>query len=371
MLFCGMENYKIDIFDSVPDPRVSGRCLHKLSDILFIAFCTILSNGEDFMDMVEFGKQRESWLRQIIELPHGIPSHDTFNRVFQIIDPSALQECLAADGSVLLEHVKGQLINLDGKKLRGHSPRSKGAKGLYILNAWAGEQGICLGQEQVDDKSNEIKAIPKILDQVNVSGQIVTIDAMGCQTEIASLIREKKGDYVLAVKENQGGLLEEIEETFEHIPVDQMATEYEKDHGRVESRTCKLINAKDALSSSLLKRWQDLETIIKVEAVRIIAGVKTSSVRYYISSISGQTANFFNAKIRGHWSIENQLHWQLDVTFREDQNRSRTGHAATNLSIMRKMALNRINQMNDKLSKKKRRFRASLNNEYLLQILFD
>ncbi len=366
-----MENCISDIFDQVSDPRVHGRCLHKLSDILFIAFCSLLSNGEDFMDMVEFGKQREDWLNTVLELPNGIPSHDTFNRVFQIIDPEQLKVCLSKDGVELLAHVKGQLISLDGKKLRGVSPKTKGSNGLFILNAWISESCLCIGQQRVDGKSNEITAIPKILDAINIEDQVISIDAMGFQTEVASRIVDQGGDYILAVKLNQGGLHEEMEETFDHIPIDQQSTEYEKDHGRVESRTCSIVSAHTSLSPDMLERWTNLNTLIKIEAIRIIGGVTTSSVRYYITSLQSKAARYFNKSIREHWSIENKLHWHLDVTFSEDQSRARLGNAAENLSILRKMALQKISQMTDKLSKKKRRFRASLNNLYLIDIILN
>ncbi len=366
-----MENCISDIFDQVADPRVQGRCLHKLSDILFIAFCTFLSNGEDFMDMVEFGRQREDWLKDVLELPNGIPSHDTFNRIFQLIDPEQLKGSLSKDGAELLKEVKGQLINLDGKKLRGVSPKTKGTNGLFILNAWASESCLCLGQQKVDGKSNEITAIPKILDEINIEGQVISIDAMGCQTEVASRIVDDGGDYILAVKLNQGDLHEEVQETFAHIPLDQKAVEYEKDHGRIESRTCSIVSAQVSLSPNMLERWTNLNTIIKIEATRITGELSTTSIRYYISSLASKSAQYFNHAIRKHWSIENNLHWHLDVTFGEDHSRARTGKAAENLSILRKMALQKISQMTDKLSKKKRRFRASLNNLYLIDIILN
>ena len=215
-----MENKVSEIFSQVPDPRVVKRCDHKLVDILFIAFCTLLSNGEDFEDMVEFGRQRQDWLRTILELPEGIPSHDTFNRVLQLVDSEALSECLQSDGAGLLESVKGQLINFDGKKIKGANPRSRGNKGLWILSAWVSDKRLCIGQKKVDDKSNEITAIPELIDELNLQGSIVSIDAIGCQVEIAEKIRDSEADYLLAVKENQADLLEEIREAFEHSPLE-------------------------------------------------------------------------------------------------------------------------------------------------------
>ncbi len=261
-----------DLFAGVPDSRVVNRCSHKLSDILFIALSTLICNGEDFEDMVEFAHQRYDWLSTILELPDGIPSQDTFNRVLQRIEPKALQKCLSEDGQVLLDTLNEKQINLDGKKIRGVWPTSKGNNGLYILSAWVNENNLCVGQSRVEDKSNEITAIPELLDTLHIQGATISIDAIGCQKAIAAKIVDKQAEYLLSLKKN-------------------------------------------------------------------------------------------------HWSIENQLHWHLDVTFGEDASRARLQNAPENLNILRKIALQRITQMKDKLSKKKRRYRASLNNDYLKQVL--
>jgi len=356
------------IFSKVSDPRVEGRCDHRLSDILFIAFCTLLSNGEDFEDMVEFGKQRRDWLAEILYLENGIPSHDTFNRVLQIIDPEQLSELLSEDASGLLDHVRGKLISLDGKKMRGVSPTSRGNKGLYILSAWVGEHRLCLGQKRVNDKSNEITAIPELIDALDIEGGIVSIDAMGCQTQIATKIISSKADYLLAVKENQGGLYEEVTHPLSWSSVKKVDEQWEYDHGRYETRSCQMVEAAKVLSPLVLSKWEGLQTIVKIISERTIKGVSTSHTRYYISSQT-ESMSFYNESVRNHWGIENQLHWHLDVTFKEDANRSRSGNAPVNMNILRKMALQKIARMKDKLSLKKRRFRASMNVKYLYKVL--
>jgi len=357
----------LDIFSEISDPRVEGMCLHKLEDILFIGLCTLLSNGEDFVDMVEFGKQREEWLRTVLELPHGIPSRDTFNRLFRSVEPGELKKCLGNDGQLFIDTVKGKLINFDGKKLKGANPKSKGNKGLYIVNAWVSENKICIGQEKVEDKSNEIKAIPKLLDQIDIEEAIVSIDAMGCQREIADKIIVKKADYILSVKGNQETLHNEIMGAFEQHPHSYKSRQADKGHGRQETRTCYTLSA-NKLSKETKEKWKNVSKIIKLDSVRIVKGVTKTESRYYISSRK-ESAEKFNELIRGHWGIENNLHWHLDVTFKEDACRARTGFAAENLSVMRKIALHRLKLFEDKKSLKKKRFNACLNLDYLLEIL--
>lgn len=357
-----------NIFSKVADPRVESRCLHRLIDILFIAFCTLLSNGEDFGDMVEFAEQRIGWLSEILDLPNGTPSHDTFNRVLQLIEPEQFALCLAEDAAGLIEGVKGKLVSFDGKKMKGVSPKSRGNKGLFILSAWVGENRLCIGQTKVGDKSNEISAIPELIEILDLEGSTVSIDAIGCQVEIAEKILDASADYLLAVKENQGSLFGEVSDGFIWKSARQFDETWEYDHGRHEVRKCQAISAGEFLSPVLLSKWTGVETLVKIEATRTIDGATTSNTRYYISS-EAQGEAFYNAAVRGHWGIENHLHWHLDVTFSEDANRSRTGNAPQNLNILRKMALHRISIMGDKLSLKKRRFRASMNVEYLRKVL--
>jgi predicted transposase YbfD/YdcC len=357
------------IFATVADPRVPGRCLHQLSDILFIGLCTLLSHGEDFEDMVAFAEERLEWLKTKIALPNGVPSHDTFNRVFQIIDPKQLNQALAQDGQALIEHVAGQLICFDGKKLRGVSPHSRGTGGLYVLNAWASDQQLCIGQQIVGDKTNEITVIPELLGELSIQGSTISVDAIGCHTHIAEQIVAAQADYILAVKGNQGDLLEEVSESFQHSALDGVDEEWEYDHGRFENRRCSIIAASAALSPVLRERWPSIQTLIKIDATRQTNQATSQQSRYYISSRSDKSAAEFSQLIRSHWSIENQLHWHLDVTFAEDASRARRGNAPQNLSALRKMALHRVAKDDSKLSKKKRRFKAAMNLNYLEKIL--
>jgi len=363
-----MEHLIDSIFSKVEDPRQQGRCLHRLKDILFIALCTLLSNGEDFEDMVEFANQRYDWLQNILELSNGIPSHDTFNRVLQLIDPEQLMSCLQADGEILIQSIAGKLVSFDGKKLRGVSPKSRGNKGLYILSAWVGEHRICIGQKKVKDKSNEIDAIPDLIEMLDLEGCTVSIDAIGCQVDIAEKIINAKANYLLAVKKNQKDLYEEISDDFTWAGAKEFNETWEYDHGRYEIRRCYIAPASEFLSPIQLERWTGVKTLVKIIAQRTIDGVTTSQTRFYISSDEKDNA-FYNENVKGHWGIENHLHWHLDITFNEDASRSRRGNAPENLNILRKMALHRISKVKSKLSLKKRRFRASMNTHFLEKII--
>ncbi len=359
-----------DLFSRVPDPRVVNRCSHKLSDILFIALSTLICNGEDFEDMVEFAHQRYDWLSTILELPDGIPSHDTFNRVLQRIEPKALQKCLSEDGQALLDTLNEKQVSLDGKKLRGVSPTSRGNSGLYILSAWVGENNLCVGQTKVEDKSNEITAIPELLDSLDIQGATISIDAIGCQKEIATKIVDKQAEYLLSLKKNQKQTFEQVEDSFRFSGSAYFDEEWEYDHGRYETRKCTLIKLSDAeQKNEIFSQWKDLRHLVRIQASRQTSKGTTYETRYYLSNATLSDPAYFNKVVRGHWSIENQLHWHLDVTFGEDASRARTQNAPENLNILRKIALQRITQMKDKLSKKKRRYRASLNNDYLKQVL--
>jgi predicted transposase YbfD/YdcC len=358
-----------EIFSTIPDPRVMGRCLHKLSDILMIALCTLIADGEDFEDMAVFCEEKEVFLRSFLELPNGLPSHDTINRVFQLIDYQCLDSCLGLYGKELLSIVAEKQICIDGKKLRGVTPTKRGNQGLYILNAWVSENRLCIGQYKVEDKSNEIVALPVLINQLDIKDSTVSIDAIGCQKEIAKTIRGKEAHYFLSVKKNQPDLFEEVSEAFTCNKVIEDTAQWTYDHGRYEQRHCALLCAREVLGPNLLAQWVDLETLIQITAQRTIKGVKTQEIRYYISSDKCNKPLYFNSLALGHWSVENHLHWHLDVTFNEDACRVRTKNAPLNLSTLRKIALQKIGQMSDKKSFKKRRFKAALNDEYLLEVL--
>lgn len=364
-----------EIFSPVKDIRVKNRCLHKLEDILFISLCTLIANGEDFPDMVLFGEQKEDWLRQYIDLPNGIPSVDTFIRVLELINPSELSTCLERHGLMLFncisDGLEGKQINFDGKKLKGASPKSRGNKGFFILSAWVSDYHISIGQVKVNSKSNEITAIPELLDELTdncLKGNTVTIDGIGCQVNIVEKIIAKGADYLLAVKNNQKGLKTEIEDGFKLLKAISDDEQWEYDHNRYEVRKCEILRAKDVLHPETLSKWVGIQTLIKIEATRIINGIKYTQTRYYISS-EDLNAKAYNENTRGHWSIENHLHWHLDVTFKEDACRLRSENAPLNLNILRKFALMKLKQMDEKTSLKKRRYRASLNDDYLEKVL--
>jgi predicted transposase YbfD/YdcC len=357
-------------FQDVPDPRVVGRCTHLLSDILLIALSTYLTGGSDYQDMYLFGKERGLQLKgSLLRLPNGAPSADTYERVFKSLASNSLMDCLDAYGKEILGCLVEKQIVLDGKALRGVSPTSKGNSGLYILNAWVSENSICVGQCKVEDKSNEITAIPKILDSLDIEDAVISIDAMGTQTKIVEQIREKNGHYLLAVKGNQKELLEDIECAFKTHRGYHHAQEIDYGHGRIETRCCSILPAKDYLMQENLFPWKDIATLVRIEATREIKGTITKEIRYYISDESILNAAYYNSLVRGHWAIENKLHWHLDVTFREDHCRTRIGNAPENLSTIRKFALQIISNANDKLSLKKRQYKAALDTGYLKKLL--
>jgi predicted transposase YbfD/YdcC len=364
-----MKEKIVEIFEAVTDPRIKGRSLHKLSDILMIALCSLLADGEDFEDMVVFGEEKEDFLRTFLELSNGIPSHDTFNRIFQIIDYQELSKCLGVHGEDLLSFVAEKQISIDGKKARGVSPTSRGNKGLFILSAWVNENRFCIGQQKVEDKSNEITAIPLLLERLELTDSVVSIDAIGCQKEIAKTIRSKEAHYFLSVKGNQKDLFEEVSEAFQHNKSIVGQSEWEYNHGRFEERECSILDAKQVLSPLLLSQWKDLETVVRIVAKRTIGKKTTTETRYYISDEKIDKPKYFNGLARGHWGIENHLHWHLDVTFNEDKCRARSKNAPLNLSTFRKLALFLIEKKKDKLSLKKRRYKAALNDDYLLEVL--
>jgi predicted transposase YbfD/YdcC len=360
----------------IPDPRRPwGNLRHNLDSILVIGLATLLCNGYDFEDMELFGWEREAELRKFLDLPNGIPDESTFFRVFQRVDPKALSASLyswLAEASLMQD----ASINIDGKTMRGSG--KGGGNGDHVVSAWVGGEQIVLGQLTVDEKSNEIAAIPKLLKLLDLHGATVTIDAMGCQTEIAKTIIEKGGNYILAVKDNHKILHEEIREYFdglEHgdikeLPEDVWKTDEERKHGRVEQREVRSVTDIGWLEGKA--NWPDLSTIIQYRSFR--NGEMTD--RYYISN-ADMSAEEFYQHIRGHWSIENQLHWSLDVIFREDASLVSKGHAAENLNILRKTALSLLRAAENprkkgkrKMSGPKKRFTASMNPDYMFAVLF-
>jgi len=335
-------------FSILPDPRVDRSKKHRLIDILFIAVCTIICGGETFTDMELFGEAKQEWLRTLLELPHGIPSHDTFGRVFSLLDPQAFGECFLRWSGALHEATKGEVIALDGKTLRHSFDAATGQSALHLVSAWASENGLTLGQLKVDGKSNEITALPALLKLLDVKGCVVTMDAMGCQKELASQIVQQGGDYVLCLKGNQGSLHEEtryfFEEakkmTFQEVPHHYHET-VEKDHGRIEIRRCWMVEEVAIQWLERKDQWPGLASIAAVEAERRIGKKTTKETRYFISSLRGSVKQLAEAA-RKHWGIENSLYWVLDVTMNEDNSRIRKDHAPENMALLRRLALNLI-----------------------------
>jgi predicted transposase YbfD/YdcC len=299
-------------FASIPDPRVVGRCDHLLSDILLIAICTYLTGVSDYQDMHLFAKERADRLSGLLVLPNGVPSPDTFERVFKRLDGKAFEQCLHHYGQSLLSDLREKQLILDGKKLKGASPTSLGNSGLYLLNAWVSENKFCIGQKQLKDKSNEITAIPELLVSIDITGTIVTIDAIGTQRNIAAQIRSKDAHYLLSVKGNQQELLDDMECAFKTHKGYDYYEELDCGHGRIETRKCSILRAKDYLLEENILAWKDISTLVKVESIREINGLQRKYIRYFISNQDMDKARYYNSLVRDHWSIENSLHWHLD-----------------------------------------------------------
>ncbi len=311
-----------------------------MEDIVFITIAAVVSGSETWYDIEEFAILRQQWLEEILELPHGIPSHDTFNRFFSCLDPSEFEEAFSSWTDSICKRVRGDFIGIDGKTMRG--TRGTNLTAAHIVSAWSDSNSLVLGQLKVDKKSNEIKAIPQLLDKLMLTGNTVTIDAMGCQREIAEQIITKEADYVLALKENQKRLFEETLESFAYLKPTGIDVSVDSGHGRVETRKCYIINDLSMLLSHEDKSWAGLKSIVKIESEHFIksTGEIQSQSRYYISSL--EEAEKINQAVRRHWGIENKLHWVLDVVFNEDKQRSRTMFAAQNQAIINKVALNLI-----------------------------
>lgn len=357
-----------EYFESLPDPRIDRTKLHKLSDILFITIAAVLSGCDDWNDIELYGETKQEWLRQYLELPHGIPSHDTFNRVFAALDTSALQECFFNWVQSIAGLTKGDVVSIDGKRLCGSGQNGSKAM-IHMVSAWSEANALVLAQVKVEDKSNEITAIPSLLEVLALKECIVTIDAMGCQKHIASAIVKKEADYILAVKGNQASLLEDIKEAFAQSQPKSEAVQLNVDHGRIEKRTCRTIAATEWICKAA--QWEGLQTLIEITAQRTnkSSGETHTEVRYYISSLAAE-ASSFNKAIRSHWGIENNLHWTLDVVFSEDQSLKRAGHAAENFALITRIALNLLKRdTSTKASMKNKRHKAGWDNNYLIHLL--
>ena len=361
-------------FSVLEDPRPDHTRRHKLIDIMTIAICGVICGADSWVELEQFGKSKEEWLKGFLELPNGIPFHDTFGRVFALLDAQQFRDCFLAWVQAVSAVTRGQAIAIDGKTLRRSHDKSLGKSAIHMVSAWASENRLVLGQTKVAEKSNEITAIPELLALLDISGCIVTIDAMGCQKEIARLIIEDSGDYVLALKENQGQLYREVKELFEDEGLVASEGDFHetvnKGHGRLEHRRCWSIADQEYISYLNLKgEWRGLRSVAKVTGERRIGEKVSIESRYYISSLPGGAEQLLRA-VREHWGIENSLHWVLDIAFREDESRVRKGHGPENLATMRHMALNLLRrETSSKGGVKARRLRAGWDETYLLKVL--
>jgi predicted transposase YbfD/YdcC len=360
----------LTLLEEVPDPRVTATVDHDLPDILTIALCTILCGGDSFYDMEEFGEVRLGWLRTFLRLRNGAPTHDTYNRVFQALDPEQFGDCLLRWTQSVRAVLGGEVVALDGKTLR--RALNKGEDPRVIVSAWATQSGLLLGQRKVKNKSNEITAVPELLRALQLAGCIVTADALHCQKNIAKEIREADAEYVLALKGNQGTTFAEVksflDDAIQRNEVHLVKLETtDKEHGRLEVR--RYWQTEQLAWFADRKEWEGLQSVGVVEARRTIHGKESVERRYYLSSLKNDVDQFARA-VRGHWAVENSLHWVLDVVFGEDDSRARSGHAAENLAATRRLVVNLLRR--DKTCKrsiKGKLLRAAIDPDYLKLIL--
>ena len=360
-------------FADLKDPRVEGKTRHLLIDILVIAICSVISGASGWEHMQIFGESKRKWFASSLELPNGIPSHDTFRRVLSRINSKKFQECFVSWIQSVSKAVEGEVVPIDGKTLRRSHDSKSNKAAIHMVSAWASKNRLVLGQVKTEEKSNEITAIPELLKLLNIKGCIVTIDAMGCQKKIASRIIDQGGDYVLGLKRNQDALLDAVKNIFSEAEMKTLKCDQfdfyqtkNKDHGRNEIRSHITTSARDIPMAS---QWKGLQTIGIVISEREEKGEKATQCRYYISSLQNN-AELFAKAVRSHWGIENSLHYVLDVTFREDECRIRKGNAPENFAVLRHIARNLLQQEKTKMSIKQKQLRSGWDDKFLTKVLF-
>ena len=366
---------RIERLSELDDPRCPGKVEHRLIDILVIAVCAVIACAESWEDIALYGRSKLDWLRQFLALPNGIPSHDTFRRVFMLIDLNAFEACFTAWVRGITPLGEQEVVAIDGKTVRRSFDRGREQSPLHLVSAWASEQGLVLGQRRVDDKSNEITAIPELLDVLTLEHTLVTLDAMGCQKAVAQRILERQADYLLVLKANHGNAYEAVQShfdshCFEHdADLRPVVDAFDDSHGRLVRR--RVFVSLKAVTLPALADWPGLRTVLAVESIRSIngSGKVEADIHYFLSSSSAEAPVLAQA-IRRHGSIENNLHWVLDVTFREDDSRIRDPTAVRNFALLRKIALNLVGQdRSTKASLHAKRKRAAWDNNYMRQLL--
>jgi predicted transposase YbfD/YdcC len=362
-------------FQDLPDPRRDRTKDHPLMSVITIAILGILSGADGFVGIEAYGKGKQSWLETFLELPHGIPSHDTFGRVFGLLSPEELEKRFLSWISSITETLQINVIHIDGKTTRGSYDREKKLKALHTVSAWSSEHGLVLAQQKVEGKTNEIKAVPLILKLLNLKGAVITLDAMGTQLEIVRQIKAGGGDYVIGLKGNQGKLNQGIRDWFQEAETQgwkgiAFSTDETVNggHHRIERRQVIAVNVDQLPPLHRQTQWDGLTTIVRVRSTRQLWNKTTQEDRFYISSLLPEAAGH-NRLIRSHWSVENSLHWVLDVTFNEDASRVRQGHAAQNLNLIRRLSVNLLKREPSKASLKMKRYKAGLDNDFLMKIL--
>lgn len=367
----------VEHFSALEDPRIERTKEHLLIDIVTIAICAVICGADDWVEVAAVGRGKESWFRQFLRLPHGIPSHDTFWRVFRALDPLQFETCFLGWVREVMQLTDGEIVAIDGKTLRHSYDRTSHKAAIHMVSAWATQNHLVLAQRKVSEKSNEITAIPELLRCLELHGCIVTVDAIGCQKEVAEAIRAQDADYALAVKKNQGKLYADVRDLFAGAVEAQWrdvrhgyVREVYGDHGRIEIRECWTLSEGDFLDYLRHREaWKDLQTIVMLRCERRSGRKRSRQTRYYISSLANDAQRILNV-VRGHWGIENGLHWILDIAFQEDASRLRKGNGAHNFGMLRHIAVNLLKQeKSEKIGVKAKRLRAAVDDKYLLKVL--